>query len=215
MLNDPQSLNRAWLALTAVTVAFGLLAFIVVFFYLGYTLYLLHIGKPLPKVQTHRMFFPAPYLLVLTVIVSGIGELVEYRIKSILQHRLVNCLAASCEHCVVRVGGVPAKHPRELCEAICQIRSFAAHRSHPTDVFLVAIESPHCDKIILELYRDSGIPDEYWVYWPGVIKSSREIELGRIRGLDRELLRQEMSAVPLEESDAAAASEADETAAER
>lgn len=192
MFNDIQALDVVWATTRNVGVALALVAVVVIVGYFGWILIRLQQGKP---AATHfKRMTPLIFaVLVPTLAVAAFMEAIEWRIKSLMQHRLLDSIASDCASCVVRIGGVPAKRPRELCEALRCIQSISPHRSGRTDAFLVSITPPGREKIVLELYRDSGNRDEYWVYWP-IIKNWKDIEMGRIRGLDRKLLECDVNA---------------------
>lgn len=187
MLADLEFLNRLRSVLVRIDVVLVRAAIAVMGSFVVWAVYRARTEKTpsSPFRKTGLVWFTA---LVPFMFVALLGQLVESRMKLLAQRRLRDHLAEQRGPHVVRVGGVPAKYPRELCEALRHVRSIAAHRSGRTEAYLVSIESSLGEKVVLELYRDSGRRDEYWVYWP-IIKDYREFEMGRIRGLDREWLR--------------------------
>jgi len=64
---------------------------------------------------------------------------------------------------------VPFPHsldPERLLSALRQIKPHNYHNSHPTTVYRIALQTTD-GPWELWLGRDSTVPDEYWVFYPG------------------------------------------------
>jgi hypothetical protein len=66
----------------------------------------------------------------------------------------------------IRVDGKPAADPERLLSALRQIKPHNYHHSHPTTVYRIALQTTE-GPWELWLGRDSTVPDEYWVFYPG------------------------------------------------
>ena len=64
------------------------------------------------------------------------------------------------------VNGRPAPEPERLLSALRQITSHNYHHSHPTNSYRVRLQTSE-GPLELLLRRDSAVPNEYWVYYPG------------------------------------------------
>jgi hypothetical protein len=81
-------------------------------------------------------------------------------------------------HYTACVNGLPVADADEVVSALKGIASYWAHHTHPTKRIRVYIHSDHGD-LTLELRRDSGYPQEYWVFSPSHGVTSNN-EIGRI-----------------------------------
>jgi hypothetical protein len=66
----------------------------------------------------------------------------------------------------LQVDEKPAADPERLFSALRQIKPHNYHHSHPTTVYRIALQTTE-DPWELWLGRDSTVPDEYWVFYPG------------------------------------------------
>ena len=66
----------------------------------------------------------------------------------------------------IRVDGRPAPDPDRLLSALRRIESHNYHHTHPTTGYRVQVQT---DEGLLDLLlrRDSALPNEYWVFYPG------------------------------------------------
>jgi hypothetical protein len=66
----------------------------------------------------------------------------------------------------VHVNGMPAADPERLLSALRQIAPHNYHHSHPTVFHRVQLQTSE-GPLELQLGRDSTVPNEYWVFYPG------------------------------------------------
>jgi hypothetical protein len=115
------------------------------------------------------LFFMGP--IVLTGIVASIAT--DSMRKEVLG--FLNGLTGSY---TVYLNGQIDREPEKIVGVLKGIAPYKGHHSHPTSSIRVDIRGPE-KSITLELGRDSGRLDEYWIFYPGSgITSSNEI--GRI-----------------------------------
>jgi hypothetical protein len=100
------------------------------------------------------IFFVLPILIVFTVAdfttTSARGEALKF-------------MKGLSGHYTVHVNQQPIADPDEVVSALKGIASYWAHHSHPTTRIRVEILGDH-GHLTLELGRDSGNPQEYWVF---------------------------------------------------
>jgi hypothetical protein len=65
----------------------------------------------------------------------------------------------------VTVNGVRATNPASLITSLRETHDIIGHHSHPTRGYSLALRTSF-GPLILDMKRDSGIPNEYWVYDP-------------------------------------------------
>jgi hypothetical protein len=88
-------------------------------------------------------------------------------------------LKQQSDHLQVYVNERPASNGAPIVETLRGLRSYHAHHSHATTRIRVEIRGPQTS-LVLDLGRDSDLPNEYWVFSPvSFITSSNEI--GKIR----------------------------------
>ena len=78
----------------------------------------------------------------------------------------------------VYVNGQPARDTDRIVSTLRGVTPYWAHHSHPTKRIRVMIRSEN-GNLTLELGRDSGKPQEYWVFYPKYEVTARN-EIGRI-----------------------------------
>jgi hypothetical protein len=78
----------------------------------------------------------------------------------------------------VYVNHQAVREPEKIISSLKEIAPYWAHHSHPTTRIRVDIDSDARD-LTLELGRDSGNPQEYWVFYSGHSVTSNN-EIGRI-----------------------------------
>jgi hypothetical protein len=66
----------------------------------------------------------------------------------------------------IQVDGRPAADPERLLSALRQITPHNYHHSHPTVFHRVQLQTSE-GSLELQLGRDSAVPNEYWVFYPG------------------------------------------------
>lgn len=78
----------------------------------------------------------------------------------------------------VYVDSQPAHEPAKVVAALKEVAPQLGHHSHPTEMIRVDIQSDK-GNLTLELGRDSGNAQEYWVFYPryGVTANN---EIGRV-----------------------------------
>jgi hypothetical protein len=100
-------------------------------------------------------------------------------IQKAVRTEVNNCLNNLSSDSAVTINTEPAKNSEAVIRELATLSAIMAHHSHPTDRISVIITDGDTS-LVLELARDSEIPDEYWVFYPGY-QSSASNEIGRIR----------------------------------
>jgi hypothetical protein len=104
--------------------------------------------------------------------------------QDICQHRVLSDLAAFAPPITVTVDGRLSAHPQDIQTALKKLQWLPDHHSNPTKRIEVEILSAD-HRLDLILARDSGDPQEYWVFYPKYrITSSNEIGKIRTAALD-------------------------------
>lgn len=78
----------------------------------------------------------------------------------------------------VYVNNHPARDPDKVISDVKSLAPQLGHHSHPTKRIRVEIRSEQ-GSLTLELDRDSGFPQQYWVFYPKYGITSNN-EIGRI-----------------------------------
>jgi len=76
----------------------------------------------------------------------------------------------------VLVNGLPAAHPAALMADVRQVDWRIAHHTHPMEAVRIDITTT-TGRIVLTLRRDSGVPDEFWVFDE---RRATQNEIGRV-----------------------------------
>jgi hypothetical protein len=116
----------------------------------------------LRKPRRPSPLFIWPCLGFLAIILSTVGGAVflSHAARDEVRTRLH---AAVTE---LRINGAPAPDPERLLSALRQIQSHNYHHSHPTAAYRVQLQTSEGPFELL-LRRDSAVPNEYWVFYPG------------------------------------------------
>jgi hypothetical protein len=115
------------------------------------------------------LFFAGPI-----IIVGVIGEIMATRSRV----EALSFLRGLSGNHKVYVNSQPAHDPDRVINALQEVTPQPAHHSHPTKRIRVEIQSEQ-GNLILELGRDSGYGQEYWVFYPKYHATS-DNEIGRI-----------------------------------
>jgi hypothetical protein len=115
------------------------------------------------------LFFAGPI-----IIVGVIGEFMATRSRV----EALSFLRGISGNHKVYVNSQPAHDPDRVINALQEVAPQPAHHSHPTKRIHVYIESER-GNLILELGRDSGYGQEYWVFYPKY-RATSDNEIGRI-----------------------------------
>lgn len=99
--------------------------------------------------------------------------------QSLVQAQVLDALdLCSPENSTVFVNGREIPNSTEVLRTLRELRDFPAHHSSPNGGFSVDIRGPK--SVFLVLARDSGNPQEYWVFYPKYM-ITRYNEIGRIK----------------------------------
>ena len=116
------------------------------------------------------IFFAAPILVAI-----AIAEIMSSRSR-LQALGFLRDLAGTYK---VYVNSKPAHDPERVVSALKQVAPApVGHHSHPTKMIRVDIQG-ETDSLTLELGRDSGSPQEYWVFNPRFRVTSNN-EIGRV-----------------------------------
>jgi len=122
-------------------------------------------GIPLKSV----IGFIAPILAI--SLLSGI-------MTSYVRTDVIRFLSEANADSVVKVENEIMPDPKPIIEQLRQVSTYAAHHTHTDKVIHVIIEAKG-QTLALDLGRDSGQPNEYWVFYPCYRFTSMN-EIGRI-----------------------------------
>ena len=115
------------------------------------------------------MFFVGPIILAIIIaqIVTSYGR---YEVLSFLRE-----LSGDYK---IYVNAKPSHQPQKIAAALKEVAPQWGHHSHPTKMIPVEIQSDN-GSLTLELGRDSGYAQEYWVFYPKYGITSNN-EIGRV-----------------------------------
>ena len=115
------------------------------------------------------LFFVVPIIVAITI--AGI-------MTSRSRIEALNFLRELPGNYKVYVNSQPARDPDKIISALKATSPQLAQHSHPTKLIRIDIESDK-GRLTLELGRDSGYAQEYWVFYPKYRVTSNN-EIGRI-----------------------------------
>lgn len=92
---------------------------------------------------------------------------------------ILKSLDAPDDEYLVTVNGRPTPNRGAVLGAIRGLHLRAAHHTHPDHEIPVVIRRKQ-DTLELTLARDSGIANEYWVFWTREMGNPNRLEIGRI-----------------------------------
>ncbi len=115
------------------------------------------------------LFFAGPIIIVI-----AIAEIMASRSRV----EALNFLRDLSGNYKVYVNSQPAHDPDKIVSALKATAPQLAQHSHPTKMIRVDIESEK-GNLTLELGRDSGYAQEYWVFYPKYRVTSNN-EIGRV-----------------------------------
>ena len=115
------------------------------------------------------LFFIAPIIVSMTIS-SFITSVVRSQVLAFL-----NSLPA--QHGVF-INGKPAQNPEVVLATLRTVAPLMAHHSHPTSTVRIEVQTKG-KSLNLQLGRDSGVSQEYWVFYPGYPVTALN-EIGRI-----------------------------------
>jgi type IV secretory pathway VirB6-like protein len=115
------------------------------------------------------IFFVGPIILAIVIaqIVTSYGR---YEVLSFLRE-------VSGDY-KIYVNSQPAHEPQRIVDALKEVAPQLGHKSHPTKMFRVEIQSDK-GNLRLELGRDSVYAQEYWMFYPKYGITSNN-EIGRV-----------------------------------
>jgi len=126
----------------------------------------------------HWAYFPTKSVLFFVVpilSVFAITSVMTWEVRS----QVLAALSESPIEVNVAINGVAPNHPSAVMAALKSLAPAAAHHSHPTRMITVQIQKPGVPDVVLMLGRDSGRPQEYWVFFPRYRVTATN-EIGRI-----------------------------------
>jgi hypothetical protein len=115
------------------------------------------------------LFFAGPIIIAI-----AIAEIMATRSRV----EAINFLRDLSGNYKVYVNSQPAHDPDKVVSALKASSSQLAHHSHPTKMIRVDIYSD-TGRLTLDLGRDSGSAQEYWVFYPKYRVTSNN-EIGRV-----------------------------------
>ncbi len=115
------------------------------------------------------IFFVGPIILAMVIaqIVTSYGR---YEVLSFLRE-----LSGDYK---IYINAKPSHQPQRIAAALKEVAPQWGHHSHPTKMIAVEIQSDK-GSLTLELGRDSGYAQEYWVFYPKYGITSNN-EIGRV-----------------------------------
>ena len=123
-----------------------------------------------PKLPTKSvLFFVVPIIVAITI-----AEIMTSRSRI----EALNFLRDLPGHSKVYVNSQPARDPDAIVSVLKTTSTRLGHHSSPTKMIRVDIESEK-GHLTLELGRDSGYAQEYWVFYPKYAVTSNN-EIGRV-----------------------------------
>ena len=134
-------------------------------------------GQPANRLVATRAGFPTKsvsfFLLSALTTVAAASIITTYARRDVLSF-----LQNLSGNYTVYVNHREVRESEKIISSLKEIAPYWAHHSHPTKRIRVYIRSDGRD-LTLELGRDSGKPQEYWVFYSGHSVTS-ENEIGRI-----------------------------------
>ncbi len=121
--------------------------------------------------------FPLMSVLLFVVPIISVGVISEI-MASRSRAEALNFLGNWSRNQEVYVNSHPSDDADRVVNALKEVAPQPAHHSHPTKRIRVEIVSEK-GNLILELGRDSGYGQEYWVFYPKY-RATSEKEIGRI-----------------------------------
>jgi hypothetical protein len=115
------------------------------------------------------LFFVGPIILAI-----AISEIMT----SYCRAEVLNFLRDLSGDYKIYVNSQPAHEPQRIVGALKEVAPQLGHHSHPTKMIRVEIQSDK-GSVTLELGRDSGYAQEYWVFYPKYGVTSNN-EIGRV-----------------------------------
>jgi hypothetical protein len=115
------------------------------------------------------LFFAGPIIIAI-----GIAEIIASRSRA----EALSFLRDLSGNYKVYVNSQPGHDPDKIVSALKAIAPELAHHSHPKKMIRVDIESGK-GNLTLELGRDSGYAQEYWVFYPKY-RVTLNNEIGRV-----------------------------------
>ena len=98
--------------------------------------------------------------------------------QSVGRSQALNMLRSASGSTTVLINGELSDKQKEIIKVLNGINSIWAHHSHPTKRITVEIRNG-TNNLVLQLGRDSGSPQEYWVFYP-LYSITAKNEIGRI-----------------------------------
>jgi hypothetical protein len=105
--------------------------------------------------------------------------LLSSHLASEVRGRIIANARAAPGTAIITVDGRPAANPPAILVELTKIASLPAHHSSPTKRLRIEIHYGS-KSLVLDLGRDSGDPQEYWVFYPAFHVTSFN-EIGRLR----------------------------------
>jgi hypothetical protein len=134
------------------------------------------IARALPPAEKWANFpVKSVAFFMIPILVTDVVALI---LTSSARMQVLDQLHALSGNYEVYVEGHTYRESEKIISMIKQVSPYLAHHSHPTKMIRITIRGPQAT-IALELGRDSGRPQEYWVFYPGNVVTSRN-EIGRV-----------------------------------
>ena len=124
---------------------------------------------PVKSPLKSTLFFAGPIIIAI-----AIAEIMAGRSRV----EAINFLRDLSGNYKVYVNSQPAHDPDKIVSALKATSTQPAHHSHPTKMIHIDIESD-TGRLTLDLGRDSGYAQEYWVFYPKYRVTSNN-EIGRV-----------------------------------
>lgn len=132
------------------------------------------------RFSTERAAIPLPIksiLFFITPVFISIGA-TELE-TTIARNDLLSFLQQQTARIEVFVNQTPVQNGSEIVTALTQLRTmFVAHHSHPTHTVMVELRDAD-KRIVLDVRRDSDLPQEYRVFYP-LSRLTSSNDIGRI-----------------------------------
>jgi hypothetical protein len=141
-------------------------------FVLSFLLLVISARDPLEGGTYNRLLFIVVAVSLLSILaIDGI-------VKAEARHEAFSYLDG-LETAQVSINGERATDPEGALDMLRSMCGYWAHHTHPEGRILIDIRSNR-GRLVVRLGRDSGRPDEYWVYYPRYYVSNID-EIDRIR----------------------------------
>jgi hypothetical protein len=131
----------------------------------------------MPRTSQWQWWVAAPLIVLWAgmMLFGAYGSLEAWRARSAIR----KMLDAPDGEFAVLVDGRPAPQSDAVLRAIRGVHWRMAHHTHPEKEIEVTIRRDQAE-LDLTLGRDSGLPQEYWVFWTREKSNANRLQIGRI-----------------------------------